>query len=229
MTLYISGLSIIAIGVLAVPVAAILILAVLTRKSIGVMAKLGILGFAVAAYLAIFFGDVLLNSIAMEEACRDAGNRVHRTAYADGYLKTTWENGKLYIPFAEQISFVGAGYKFAEAITKDRKIMHCVTNETETPACEIREQPTARYEVRLAIIRYPAAGKVFERRSTSIVDRATGEVLAENRVVNPLLGWVDRHLLQRWFGGGLKGCGVEFGGMPGLIGSTLLIDKNYSE
>ena len=221
MTLYISGLSIIAIGVLAVPVAAILILAVLTRKSIGVMAKLGILGFAVAAYLAIFLGDVYLNSIAMKEACKDAGSRIYKAVDADGYLETTWENGVLAIPVSERTALVYTGHKFAETVTKGGKIVRCTVDEHEKSSCQLQEVATARYEVRHAIAWYPYVGGVGRVWHTTIEDRADGEILAEYKIVDPLLGWVDRHLLQRWFGFQLRGCGWVDGGMSGFIENTL--------
>ena len=221
MTLYISGLSIIAIGVLAVPVAAILILAVLTRKSIGVMAKLGILGFAVAAYLAIFLGDVYLNSMAMKEACRDAGARIYKAVDADGYLETRWKNGVLAIPVTERTALVSTGYKFAETVTKGGKIVRCTVDEHEKSSCQLQEVATARYEVRHAIAWYPYVGGVGRVWHTTIEDRADGEILAEYKIVDPLLGWVDRHLLQRWFGFQLRGCGWVDGGMSGFIENTL--------
>ena len=164
---------------------------------------------------------------AFQALCRAEGATVIREkAQADGILLTSGTSNSFGMRYLHSEGFA---WMESNDIYKRGGFVRYARNDKGEIATTKIDVPTARYEVRLAIIRYPAAGKVFERRSTSIVDRATGEVLAENRVVNPLLGWVDRHLLQRWFGGGLKGCGVEFGGMPGLIGSTLLIDKNDSE
>lgn len=201
MKLYISDLSIGMLLVLYLPLALWLLWRV--SRSTAVTRKIKLIVIPVLLVLAAVMPiwDVVVNSLAMEKVCPTAGLHVYKKVRVDGYYDTG--SGPRQI---EEY-----GYRYIETKQPGGKVAHYERQQDGSIKRTELEQPTAEYEV------------VYESRSPvpelgvrsmqrwHVRHRETGEVVGEWLAFSPMHGWVDRYLLNRWFGVGLRGCDGENG------------------
>ncbi len=204
MKLYISDLSIGMLVVLYLPLALWLLWKVARSKSVSKAAKGFVIPLVLILAYAIPLGDVTAHSIAMGKVCPKAGLNIYKKVRVEGYLDESAGPRTLETypyRFVENNSFILRGKIHRYERQTDGSI-----KRTEL------DQPTAEYEV------------VYENRSPvpelgvrsmqrwHVRHRLTGEVVGEWLAFSPMHGWVDRFLLNRWFGAGLPGCD----GGPGI-------------
>ncbi|MDT3735110.1 MAG: hypothetical protein ROZ00_02680 [Denitratisoma sp.] len=157
-----------------------------------------ILMLAVLAYTGPL-GDVTVHSVAMAKVCPTAGLHIYKKVRAEGYFDTG--SGPRQI---EQY-----GYRFIETQKPGGKVSHYERHADGSIMRTEFDQPTAEYEVvyenRAPV---PELG-VRSMQRWHVRHRPTGEVVGEWLAFSPMHGWLDRFLLNRWFGAGLPGCDGE--------------------
>ncbi len=196
MKLYISDLSIGMLVVLYLPLALWLLWKVARSKSVSKAAKGFVIPLVLILAYAIPLGDVTAHSIAMGKVCPKAGLNIYKKVRVEGYFDTG--SGPREI---EQY-----GYRYIETQKPGGKVARYERQADGSIKRSELDQPTAEYEV------------VYENRSPvpelgvrsmqrwHVRHRLTGEVVGEWLAFSPMHGWVDRFLLNRWFGAGLPGC-----------------------
>ena len=195
MKLYISDLSIGMLLALYLPFVLWLLWKV--ARSTGMTRKIKVVVipvmFAVEAVIPMW--DVVMNSLAMEKVCATAGLHVYKKVLVDGYLGAGPNEIEKY------------GYRYVEAREPGGKvIVYFERQQDGSIKRTVRDQPTAEYEVvREYRSPVPELG-VRSMQRWHVRHRATGEVIGEWLAFSPMHGWVDRYLLNRWFGVGLPGC-----------------------
>lgn len=196
MKLYISGLSLLVLAIVYVPLVIWLLSRIAKSQTLGRGKKaIAMTVAAIAAYL-IPLGDVTVNSIAMAKVCPRAGLHVYRTVRVEGYFDRS----------ASQEQLHKYPYRFIETARPGTKIIRF---ERQPDGKIVRlnlDQPTAEYEVvydnKSPVPELGVAGM----QRWWIRNRLTGEAIGEWLSFSPMHGWVDRYLVLRWFGGGVPGC-----------------------
>ncbi len=196
MNFYISDLSVGVLVVLYLPMALWLLWKVARSKSVSKAAKVFVIPLVLILAYVIPLGDVTVHSIAMSKVCPKAGLNIYKKVRVEGYYDTG--SGPRQI---EQY-----GYRYIETQKSGGKVAHYERQADGSIKRTELDHPSAEYEV------------VYENRSPvpelgvrsmqrwHVRHRVTGEVVGEWLAFSPMHGWVDRFLLNRWFGAGLPGC-----------------------
>lgn len=194
MKLYISDLSLMVLAIFYLPLVVLVLWRVVrSQKLTGLKKVFGLLGVVILAY-AIPLGDVTLNSIAMTKACQKVGVHIYKTARVEGYFDSLGSEDF----FRHRPGFRFVEYKRpGEIVRLERRDLEIVKS--------ILPAPTAEYEVLLGEWAVDKEKRVEVSRDL-IRHRASGEVLAERLIFNPMPGWVDRLVMVRWFGEFMPGC-----------------------
>ncbi|MDD2893430.1 MAG: hypothetical protein PHF20_05830 [Halothiobacillaceae bacterium] len=179
--------------------------------------KAGVMTLTVLLAYAIPLGDVTVNSIAMAKVCPSAGLHVYRTVEVEGYL-TEIGDGKILKKYpylfieTPQLKTDGTYYWGRYKTLPDGTVSY-----------ERVDQPKAEFEVVSG--QWHVDGNLGVEVLTDVVrNRISGEVLAAEKLFNPLPGWMDKILVIRWFGsGGRRGCWGEPSSMVDV--SRILIPK----
>lgn len=205
MKLYISGLSLLVLAIVYVPLVIWLLSRIAKSQTLGRGKKaIAITIAAIAAYL-IPFGDVTVNSIAMANVCPRAGLRIYRTAEVAGYFQPSWGEYLLKkhpYRFMEELVSTKQGQRVVRLERKNNEIVRTIL-----------DSPSAEYEEAYETWRTDSEARVSRSRYL-VRNRITGEILAERLLFNPLPGWVDRFLVLPWFGGSIQGCHGPDAGAP---------------
>lgn len=209
MKLYISDLSIGMLLVLYLPLVLWLLRNIAHSTAMTRKTKLAVIPVFLILSAAIPMWDVVVNSLAMEKVCPKAGLHVYKKVQVDGYYDT--RSGPREIE--------KYGYRYIETQRPGGKVARYERQQDGSITRSELERATAEYEV------------VYENRSPvlelgvrsmqrwHVRHRATDEVIGEWLGFSPMHGWVDRYLLNRWFGVGLPGCD----------GNVLAIHENWRQ
>ncbi|MES9879787.1 MAG: hypothetical protein ABW185_02800, partial [Sedimenticola sp.] len=192
---------------------------------------------AIPIIYVIPFGDVTLNSMAMERACPQAGLHVYKKVEVDGYLDSN----------AVPRDMERHGYRFMETYVIGGGYARYDLQDDGSIIETLMDEPTAEYEVIYEKYSRTLDGtfrRLYSGRESSVYkgkegidemplvggrrygsserwhvrNRITKEVVGEWITFSPLHGWLDRIFLNRLFGATLSGCD----------GSSRWPDKNYS-
>jgi hypothetical protein len=200
MKLYISDLSLFLLAVFYLPLVILVLWRIArSRLTLG-MKALALVSTLVVAY-AIPLGDVTMNSIAMARVCPTAGLHIYKRVKVEGYFdRSGGEDVLQKYPYR----FIETKRPGTKIIRFERQADGSI-NRTELDA------PTAEYEVVYdSKAPVPELG-VRSRQRWWVRDRTSGDAVGEWLAFSPMHGWVDRYLLNRWFGVGLPGCSGEKG------------------
>lgn len=157
-----------------------------------------ILILTVLAY-AVPLGDVTAHSVSMAKVCPTAGLKIYKKVRVEGYFDTG--SGPRQI---EQY-----GYRYIETQRPGSKVFR-YERQMDGGIKRIElDRPTAEYEVVYANQSPVPEHGVRSMQRWHVRNRVTGEVVGEWLAFSPMHGWVDRFLLNRWFGAGLPGCDGE--------------------
>lgn len=218
MKFYISDLSILLLAVIYLPLVVFIMLRVWRGKG-RVPWRLGKVLLVAAIATVIALGDVTVNSLAMAKVCPQAGTHVYKVVPVEGYLglgSGDVRSGK---------------YRFMESpgnpYMERGKFAHFEMGPDGKVEQTLRDKPEADYEVIHEMAILGRSPRVFIRNNEVVTEstvplvetrvreierqwvrnRYTGDVLGEKLIFQPLHGWVDRYMLNRWFGVALHGCG----------------------
>lgn len=195
MKFYISDLSVWLLLIFYLPLVIWVLYRVVTSPNVAELKKVAAIGVTLILAYAIPLGDVTLNSIAMAKVCPNAGVHIYKKVYVDGYF---------YEGYAEE-PFKKSPYRFIEAREPGKETITRVERVGDKFVKTELSAPTAEYE-------YLSKGWTEDRQARvgrlryAVINRNTGEVLAERLLFNPFMGWVDSYLLGALFGVGLQGC-----------------------
>lgn len=189
MKLYISFLSVLALVVLYLPLATWVIWRLIRRSGYQGFraATLGAACLAIAA--AIPLADVVIHSRNMAKACQQAGLHIYRKVQVDGY----------YDPDQSQEVLSRHAYRFIEYGARYVQVYR-VERQVDGSFVKFRlKEPTAEYEIDYES-NTTDSGRGVNRLRWWAKNRITGDVIGEYLGFSPYYGWVDRYLVQRWFG-----------------------------
>ncbi len=228
MKLYISDLSIYVLVFTYLPLVIYLLVRLLLNRNLSKFAKTVLIAVAIPIIYVIPFGDVTLNSMAMERACPQAGLHVYKKVKVDGYLDSS----------AVPRDMARHGYRFMETYVIGGGYARYDLQDDGSIIETLMDHPTAEYEVVYKSYYRKKDGnfrQVYSRKESSVYpsednlkalpvgetriggmhrwqarNRITGDVVGEWITFGPLHGWVDRIFLNRLFGASLSGCdGVD--------------------
>lgn len=207
MKLYISDLSLLVLAIFYLPLVIwVLWRVVRSPKLAGLKKVFAVLVVLILAY-AIPLGDVTLNSIAMTKVCPKAGLHIYKKVQVEGYFdQGASENTLLNHPYHY-------AYRFVETKRPGTKVIRYERQSDGSIKKTELDQPTAEYEVVYEGWQPDKTARVSRLRDL-VRNRVTGEIIAERLLFNPFHGWVDRYLLNRWFGATLHGCHGPAAGTP---------------
>lgn len=196
MKFYISDISIGMLAIVYLPIVIWMLWKIARSDAVALVVKSILFPLVAGLAYAIPLGDVTMNSIAMSKVCPSAGLNVYKKVQVDGYYDTgsgprqIEENGYRYIETQKPGGKVARYERQADG--------HITRTELDAPSAEYEVV----YEIRSPV---PELG-VRSMQRWHVRHRGSGEVVGEWLAFSPMHGWVDRFLLNRWFGAGLPGC-----------------------
>lgn len=202
---YISDLSICLVAIVWLPFVLWVLLKVTRSRRLSCWGKsLGLVVAMIVAYV-IPFGDVTLNSIAMNRVCPQAGLHIYKRVEVDGYLDSRNSDESItkygYI-FAESPKSGFKNGKFEKAVT----YIHWERNESGQIIRSELNHPISNFEILSNDLSLDPNERLGSKGRIYVRNRNTGEVLGEWLSFHPMHGWIDRLTLNRWFGASLPGC-----------------------